>query len=384
MERVFKMAESEGDDLDPANENPKNNELNNDSSNGEVFKCCGKRATTIVCKVCSALFHFSCANRANKIRRLEANFCICLECEDHSTKNGQSSDAISYFKQQISYLTNEVTLKNRIIKELEEKNGILVENNIVLKENNGLLVEKIQRILYDEINKVKKTDLQNKKDLHNNENIPMPQKGLGNAVNQQPDTAEDNQLNKVSTTPTYSRVVKAAQGRQNLRISIPAKRSGNINPNNQQSAGSDISSSQKKQNKQSANTNKELSKSPIIIFSDNEDKQQDGFVFPRKMFKKKRLGKAQPTQEGNFVGGDRKVWLYLYRVKRECTETDIITYIKTQPGFTDLPVTVREIPSEQNKLKCFVVTAPLQKKDQMYDPEFWPQFVGVIFYPKTK
>lgn len=71
------------------------------------------------------------------------------------------------------------------------------------------------------------------------------------------------------------------------------------------------------------------------------------------------------------------VWLYVYRVKRECKEGDIVNYIKKHVGFNDVPITVRELPSEQNKLKCFVVTAPIQKKDQMYDPEFWPRFVGV-------
>lgn len=107
----------------------------------------------------------------------------------------------------------------------------------------------------------------------------------------------------------------------------------------------------------------------------------DGFIIPRKRWhsQKKRLGTSeQPTaDEGAFTGADRKVWLYIYRVMRHVTAEKIMDYIKEKPTFNSVPVQVRELPSEYNKLKCFVVTAPLKYKDQMYESSFWPQNVGI-------
>ncbi|CAG9770267.1 unnamed protein product [Ceutorhynchus assimilis] len=119
--------------------------------------------------------------------------------------------------------------------------------------------------------------------------------------------------------------------------------------------------------KQLMEENNGLSGSTGSEHEPNTDKSENDFIYPRRRYKK-RLGNAQPLTNSNFVGGDRKVWLYLYRVKRECDENAILRYIKTKDGFENLLITVRELPTDQNKLKCFVVTAPLQKKDTMYDP----------------
>lgn len=99
----------------------------------------------------------------------------------------------------------------------------------------------------------------------------------------------------------------------------------------------------------------------------------------RKMFNK-RIGTAAVNDDlsnGRFEGEERKVWLYIYRVKRHVIPENIISFIKLKPGYKDLMVEVKELPNTGNRLKCFVVTAPLSKKDEMYNPDFWPTGVGV-------
>lgn len=95
---------------------------------------------------------------------------------------------------------------------------------------------------------------------------------------------------------------------------------------------------------------------------------------------KKRLGTCeQPGDEGaaGFSGGERRVWLYIYRVNRQTTSEMIENYIRSKPDFGDVPVKARELPTDEGRLKCFVVVAPLTYKDTMYKSNFWPVNVGI-------
>lgn len=59
------------------------------------------------------------------------------------------------------------------------------------------------------------------------------------------------------------------------------------------------------------------------------------------------------------------------------TEKQILDYITAKPGFDERNTNVEEIPSDNGHLKRFLVTAPLTKKDIMYQSDFWPKNVGV-------
>lgn len=43
-----------------------------------------------------------------------------------------------------------------------------------------------------------------------------------------------------------------------------------------------------------------------------------------------------------FTGNERRLWIYLYRVKKTATE-DIITYISRKPGYEDSKIIVKEM-----------------------------------------
>lgn len=97
---------------------------------------------------------------------------------------------------------------------------------------------------------------------------------------------------------------------------------------------------------------------------------------------KKRIGTAAVSDgghdaSGSFRGVERRVWLYLNRIPRTVTAEAIKDYIKKKPTFDSIEVSVTELPTGPSQNKCFVVAAPFQKKDLMYQPDFWPCGVGV-------
>ncbi|XP_044761264.1 uncharacterized protein LOC123318648 [Coccinella septempunctata] len=104
--------------------------------------------------------------------------------------------------------------------------------------------------------------------------------------------------------------------------------------------------------------------------------ENDGFIYPRNRSRKfkKRLGQGGSSQENdNFTGEERKVWIYINRVKKEAKEEDVVAYIKAKAGFESENINVKEIPSNYNQLKRFLVIGPLHRKKELYEPEFWPQ-----------
>ena len=99
---------------------------------------------------------------------------------------------------------------------------------------------------------------------------------------------------------------------------------------------------------------------------------------------KKRLGVGKTTdiqQENGFMGAERKAWLYINRVKPHVTIEMVEAHIKKQPSFENEIISVKELPinnnNNRNNWKSFVVTAPLSRKDELYQPEFWPPNVGI-------
>ncbi|KAG5897729.1 hypothetical protein JTB14_009614 [Gonioctena quinquepunctata] len=139
-----------------------------------------------------------------------------------------------------------------------------------------------------------------------------------------------------------------------------------------------------KSKKQSSLPHQENLPQPVVSEANNEQSlsgnpnSDSGFIQQRHQRKryKKTLGTAESTKEG-FSGEDKKVWLYVYRVKQHVTEDMIMKYIKGKEKFENEAVGVKEIPSDPGRLKRFAVHASLEFKDSMYDISFWPRGVGI-------
>ncbi|KAG5900191.1 hypothetical protein JTB14_035335 [Gonioctena quinquepunctata] len=140
------------------------------------------------------------------------------------------------------------------------------------------------------------------------------------------------------------------------------------------------STSKEKSQKQNSLPHQENLPQPVVSEANKEQSlsgnpnSDSGFIQQRHQRKryKKTLGTAESTKEG-FSGEDKKVWLYVYRVKQHVTEDMIMKYIKGKEKFENEAVGVKEIPSDPGRLKRFAVHASLEFKDLMYDISFWPR-----------
>lgn len=95
---------------------------------------------------------------------------------------------------------------------------------------------------------------------------------------------------------------------------------------------------------------------------------------------KKQIGTATITDEqrkNGFAGIQRKVWLHIYRVTRTTTTQMIVDYVKKSDEFKEVEIMVKEIPTKEDRYKNFLLTAPLNKKDILYDLSFWPDGIGI-------
>lgn len=355
-------------------------DLNDKKDETKVFLKCHKstKCSVVVCVNCFQPQHRSCASKNAEI--IDSMRIRCCQTADNMGENKNQNTNNLCIPQTMGPCvntneTNEMSLKifylERIVREVSEKNDILKENNRLLLQRINILenistpvlqrdpkqdnnIPRISTYNLNEISsdlqyadvagfgvKTQKTGGTEEKLSH--AGVSGPGCTIGNAGKDQRFQAKDNSRN---TANQFGDSLKS----RNVHLKIPHLHSAN------------------------ELTTFEMEKSATSELSGDSP-----FVFPahRRSRGGKRLGNAQPEADSNFTGGDRRAWLYIYRVNRNCTEDMITDYIKRKEGFQDCSIKAKEIPSESNFLKRFLVIAPLSKKDEMYNPNFWPKFVGV-------
>ncbi|KAK9869212.1 hypothetical protein WA026_002964 [Henosepilachna vigintioctopunctata] len=115
------MAPGEGDESD----RDTIGSASGDNSAMKIFKCFAKTCKNYVCRNCSSVFLESCARRMKSVTILNEAIVTC--CEVKSSFKTVINENSSTLSVKNSYL-------NKLLKEVEEKNMILIENNILLKE----------------------------------------------------------------------------------------------------------------------------------------------------------------------------------------------------------------------------------------------------------
>lgn len=98
----------------------------------------------------------------------------------------------------------------------------------------------------------------------------------------------------------------------------------------------------------------------------------------------KNFGTVTRQTEADFAGPRKRVWIYLCRVKRTATEHKIIEYIKSTPGFENEEIIVKQIPSSENGFRRYLVNASFNRKDEMYESDFWPYGIGIKRFDFSK
>lgn len=292
------------------------------TSDDQYLKCCATKTCKIkVCVQCSSIYHRGCMGKYPNITKLGGNKILCCKISQQVDMTNQNDPEKKLLMQQITFL-------QQILEEVRDKNKIL-------QLNNKLLLDKIET-------------------LENNDHI---KKDVNSASKQN---------ENLQKPPSYSRITRSANSQQMASI-----------PTMQVPVRSTVPRNSNRNNADMENVNNQQSS---IIKIAEEDNNEFKTVTYRKKRPKKNLGTAEVSEDeskNGFSGAERKVWLYVYRVNRVETSKQILEYITKKPGFDEHNTNVEEIPSENGQLKRFLVTAPLSKKEIMYQSEFWPKNVGV-------
>lgn len=321
------------------------------------MKCCPTRGCKVyVCGKCHAVYHKSCSKKYPNLKIIDPDTCTVVCCGDEPGPKNSSSGELDIAKYR--ELELECKYLKMLLEEVSDKNKVLqLSNDLLLEKLGGF--KKPGRVISGEQSRE-----QELKSSCNNEEDPSVRidqrrrwASVGNAVEH--------------VQPKGATGGKSEDKMRTSRTSIPSHQEGRAKP----ITGRHM-------------INVSLNR-PEVEFKDEQlvgdvpsERKDEGYqtVVNKRRYKyKKRLGTGGTAgdQVGDFAGGDRKVWLYLHRVKRTATEKIITDFIKNKPGFEQEKVTVRELPTDEDKLKCFVVTAPLERKDDMYDRSFWPNHVGI-------
>lgn len=312
---------------------------------------CGKcssqiksNAYKVQCNKCQFWYHRDCANltidqiqeyikeKSDTVKNWICDNCNLLNSQSELSKYNTIESVLSD-KQNINneMLILENSHLKRIIKELEDKNDLL-------KQNKTLLEQKVREL---EIKIVNKNHTNNT--TLNKHRIEKQQ--IDN-INQENTTSEP-QMAELGTAE-----IEINSDKIN-RLTIPTYR--------------DILNKQPRiQNERKTGTpNKKLRGPPNI-------------------------GTASTDDESDFAGKsereDKKVWLFISRVKDHVSEDKIKMYIKKKTKIenselTDNEIIIKHIPTVYDTIrkdcKCFQVGIKFDRKDIVYQDNFWPK--GVAF-----
>lgn len=97
----------------------------------------------------------------------------------------------------------------------------------------------------------------------------------------------------------------------------------------------------------------------------------------RRSTNRKIYGGHESKGDGVEFAEQRRVWLYLSRIKRHIGEEDIKKFISKQDKYVDADVIVKELPTSENQLKCFMFGIDWSFREDIYDPSSWPRGVAI-------
>ena len=302
------------------------------------YNCCkNKSLKTVVCIVCGEAFHAGCKERnwadADIIGSILINCCR----NSKSAKQLHKSDS-----------TNLEILYERL---LEAKESELQAKDELLSVKDQLIKELYNRI-----------DILNGKINNKNQN----QTDTITSVNDTSSSIKNQ--NRKNLTYADKTAGKAITPSNNSNSTPPTESNANTLPVVQTIA--------KEQVQMALEVYKTKQTAERIIGL--EDDIRTTTINRQEMQKPRhhRLGTGQVTLK-TFCGPEKRAWIYLYRVNTGATEQQVREHIIGHQGFDNHKVTVKELPGEPNQLKRFVITAPLSKKDELYDTAFWPKNVGI-------
>lgn len=380
------------------------------------YKCCKKLCKVFVCKRCSSLHHESCVRRkyGEDVEHTDFECCESQNSGECDRVNDHDCGLVMV-KLENEKLNMQVQLLNDLVRELRDKNDLL-------KDNNNLLLHRM-RYMEDIMSTMSVGDHRKKlavlSDVNNVNRVqfPMPSasEASGAGAVLMSEIEEDGAAASTRQVSNHrSSYAHALAGTSEVAVAAPlnGRLSGMKAPdvNNDGSVNAVTAQTSVNNSDELLNTGRYRRKHPASTAVHNGEKNQnpeaykilnsgqengtsaaaDGFVLVgrrRGKRRDKKIGTAEVDggqRSAGFVGVEKKVWLYLYRVQRHVTEKMISDFLGENQHLKEAEVIVRELPTDASKNKCFVVSAPFSKKDVLYDTATWPAGVGIKRYDFNK
>lgn len=323
-------------------------QFDSDSQKNAVFTCCKtKKCAITVCINCGGVFHKSCIQRNKNIEIISETIVKCcksnVSLDSLNAYQGKSDEASS--KIEFERLKIENLMLKRLLEESEIKYKLLEGNNKLLEENKKLLEEKVELIR-------KETEVNPKKVINKN-------------VQEKTHKAESFNLEtKKQVSTAQANTEQSKEGNLNLSTNPRMPEKGN---NHRQLEAA------------------QLSKMNEIINLSNDKKEEEDFKIVTYRKKSRRPAKKfYGENEDSEFAISRKVWLYLYRIKRHITAERIKGFITKQPKFRDADICIKELPTQESQNKCFMFGIDWDLRGDIYNPSSWPRSMAFKRFDFTK
>lgn len=117
--------------------------------------------------------------------------------------------------------------------------------------------------------------------------------------------------------------------------------------------------------------------------TENEEERNWTVVKNRRNSRKNRvinnviIGRDTNDEENGIEGVEKRVWLFMSKVKLHVTKEKISKYLTSKPDMTNRKFIVEEISVKRTSSKCFKIGADYDLKDVMYQPGFWPKGIWI-------
>lgn len=319
----------------------------------KMFKCCSKATKTCICKNCLSIFHDSCVKRNKNVKIVSEMIVECCT----TAKNDEIKPNPEDQNEEVNQLRLEVKYLKILVEEMKDKNN-------VLSINNSLLLDRL-------------------KDLTKNDvNMPEKNRYPRSVINN--DSSSKQEL-QIPTNPViarnYANVTKGISTQTTEPDVSNVKVRNDSQHRNYQHKQKQTSKTQY-ETTEPKNETKKISQETSDEFKVVMNRRNN-----RRIISAKNLGTAKLEDKEKTTGFsaiERKVWIYIYRINKHVSEQIIRDYIKKQQDFSTCNIEVKQLDGDPSFSKRFLVTAPINKKEVLYDPSFWPEGVGIKRFDFSK
>ncbi|XP_044752901.1 uncharacterized protein LOC123312505 [Coccinella septempunctata] len=327
--------------------------------------CCRRNVVkSIKCEKCDSRYHPSCITRIKGAKIGDKSSLVC--CESGKEAEELSEDCIiddtnniaTEIKQTITIESTKLELMIKIIQELEDKNQVLNENNQLLKYKISVLEKTISEFEPKQVH-IEKTSYKQRECVKGDKQFEV-----SNNIEDSVTGSLEKFKNQIIPS---MRITKHAVTRQHKDLELI-----------QEKKMAEIINLGKFENVKDIQENVNMKEKT----KKRENDEGWNEIQKRRQRKPKQplLGTCKVDgKNNNFSGQEKKAWFFINRVKEHATENSIEHYIKQRPGFENVNVEVKELFFEEKKgkNKSFLVRVPFERKDDLYNPQFWPENVGI-------